>query len=474
MILLYNTSSSLPKKNLFVHNKKTGFFFQSPSFEEYLPTNTYTDFLLSFESNKVLDDFIEETPFKELFFKKVFFKEKDILLKTLRKQKPSFLGWSFIPGSILDIIFEHNLDIYLPALLNFQEWHDFSVQDLRKEKQRPKAYLLKQPLDFTEWITLHDDNPFLIKGNPKIHSYHYTESIEASFLFTEFEKIETFPLLSTLGPSRSLSFYKEYVLEKILLAKELYAYEENFFKTFNISYEEKSPEKKLYPIKKTPYTEILSPSKIQTYRECPKKFKAIYIKKVSRHFSSFHSIGLYLHQYLKEFFFKRDKRIFQELEENLQETLLEYLVPMCHFLDQFEGDFIFEKSFENDHLSFRCDLLILGNTNYLFDFKYSTIPTLKSILHYENIQLTSYLTHLPFDISTYGYLNFKNIEKSLIFSKEKQLFKTQPIPTDFLKNYQENLYIQELLNDKEFLANPQNSHSCLYCPLNNLCLDSKV
>lgn len=473
MIFLYNTGSSLPKKNLFVHNKKTGAFFQSPCFEDYLPSNSYTDFLLSFESNDTLHDFIEETPFKELFLKKVFFKEKNNLLSYLKKYKPSLLGWSFFPGSILDIALENNLNIYSPTLLNLQEWHDFSVQDVREEKNQPKAYVLKAPLNMPTLITLHDQNPFLIKGNPMLHSYHYSESIQAPFLFTEFERTEVFPFSKNIGPSRNAIHYKEYIKEKILLATELYSYSDTFFKEFNIPFEELASKKNTYPLKKNTYKGSLSPSKIQTYRECPKKFEAIYIKKVSQHFSLFHSIGMYLHKYIKDFFFYRDNNILKDLDENIQNHLLEYLNPMCLFLDQFEGEFIFEKNFEYSNFSFRCDLLILGTENYLFDFKYSKIPSLKSILNYENVQITSYLKNLPFEVHTYGYLNFKDITKSLIFSKEKHNFKTYPIPENFLKNYEEESYSEKIFQDISFNAYPVNNSVCTYCPINTLCLESK-
>lgn len=473
MILIYNTASSLPKKNLLVHNKQTSNFFQSPCFEDYLPSNSYTDFLLSFESNDTLHDFIEETPFKDLFLKKIFFKEKDNLLRYIKQSKPSLVGWSFFPGSILDIALENNLSIYSPALLNLQEWHDFSVQDVREEKHQPKAYVLKAPLNLPTLITLHDQNPFLIKGNPVLHSYHYSESIQAPFLFTEFERTEMFPFLNNIGPSRKIANYKEYVKEKILLATELYSYTDKFFTELNIPFEELSLKKNHYPVKKVNYSSSLSPSKIQTYRECPKKFEAIYIKKVPQHFSLFHSIGIYLHKYIKDFFFYRDKSILQDLDENIQNHLLEYLNSMCLFLDQFEGEFIFEKHFEYSNFSFRCDLLILGTKNYLFDFKYSKIPTLKSILSYENVQIASYLKNLPFEFHTYGYLNFKDVTKSLIFSKEKNNFKTYPIPENFLENYKEELYSEEIFKDISFNAHPISTSACTYCPINTLCIESK-
>jgi len=266
----------------------------------------------------------------------------------------------------------------------------------------------------------------------------------------------------------------------------------------------------------------LSPSKLQTYIDCPKKFFIEYIQKGSNppllktHLLP-NQLGSLEHKIIEEYF-KFNKTWSPKVHEDIVEIVLsDYISQNTICLDSinykkntdelrhltegvinlllkitqtFSASTQFEKEVNStiNTVKFygKVDCIIdFGDWLGVFDFKRSSasVPTKKSVLEYEKVQLWSYLRNLSLSkpVKLFGYLNLKELKKSLIFKngcdfefdesyqiKLVDLVEEVSVLIERYKNIEDDL-VARILSDNEFPVHPANNNVCTYCRISSLC-----
>ncbi|MBF0312612.1 MAG: PD-(D/E)XK nuclease family protein [Oligoflexia bacterium] len=267
-----------------------------------------------------------------------------------------------------------------------------------------------------------------------------------------------------------------------------------------ITYEEKRRQRTL---------RSLSATKLQCYYDCPHKFYLRYIKKLEPEIKSKHSImakelGRVEHQVIEEYCKEQllspyNEKIHRELcEKSLRQCLekrvigrslamsaaseiYRYSRSAIHYVQELMvGQEIQSIQFEMP-LPYRrirpwgavikgsIDLVIKSNLGYtLLDFKRSdfSIPSMKELERFEQLQLWFYLLHsgIPLEeIYKCGYICLKRVSKSqfisLVDREERHLL---------FRKFQREL-LQKMNNDKEFVISPANPGSCVGCLIEKVC-----
>jgi hypothetical protein len=322
---------------------------------------------------------------------------------------------------------------------------------------------------------------FLLKGNIKIllESGFLKESLEWSSLIDYKEKEEDFILL----PATKKSDYFEWP-------------------------------KLTHPLESL----RKSASRLQTYIDCPKRYRFQYIEKLSPRYDydeklTKMELGNIEHNVIEAYVNKFDqysyadhinviqaeiKKILKNRElthlslvevENevitLTRTCIEYLCKIKS-LGQYKIRFeVNLNEFSEENISGRIDCLIIGeDETIILDFKRGSgsIPAKIEVAEFSKIQLWFYLHYTPLlSKITYGYINLSEIDKSQVYSTETNqniISEVFAIKVHEAKAFEETLEAykkfelnleEKILNDLTFLPNPRNDKACLFCDLSLVC-----
>jgi len=267
-----------------------------------------------------------------------------------------------------------------------------------------------------------------------------------------------------------------------------------------------------------------SPSRIQTFLDCPRKFYFSYIdnKQITESDASLlepQELGSIQHEVIRRMVEKSKV----DFDQCAREVLNEHIEKESKSLESIEFklaldeiikfarngvtvlkeikevigmDYVFEKqcsSSRDYEFSGRIDCLgESSQIEFLIDFKRSksSVPSKVAVVNFEKIQLWSYLARLNFNeekAGYFGYLCLENVKDSIFFKLDKlksgaefeAILEKHEIKVhgldDFnlaLGNYKalESQTVEKIKCDKEFMALPADMKVCTFCKFNQVCL----
>ncbi|MCR9203088.1 MAG: PD-(D/E)XK nuclease family protein [Halobacteriovoraceae bacterium] len=359
-------------------------------------------------------------------------------------------------------------------------------------------------------------------------------------------------ILITLGPMRRSSldveFYQFYLKElmgkgnvTLVLESGLMDHDQSLnllFEDMDLQYEsleysEKEAREFSFPLNLEGYEppQRVSPSRLQTYIECPRKYYFSNIEKIGQEPKKKESIdprllGQAEHEivdvYLKsEVEFSRDKldKIIEEVslrtfpKEVLEQAILkeEITVELLNYSQFLIGELLklkkadpemaltFEVEFKTEDARGSIDLIVTSPKlgTMIFDMKRSasSIPEKSKVNSFSSIQVLYYLKNYEkewSDYTAFGYLNLSDLSQSLIYCTNEdvyQIFKEtgflgledihdkvtrgrKGIPFDeFYSEFEE--FVSEKLSafklDRDFIATPMDTGACMFCPGKLIC-----
>lgn len=339
-----------------------------------------------------------------------------------------------------------------------------------------------------------------------------------------------YKVLATLGPVQRLGLRAEWLTEHLRLLLEQNAnllideeiLESNAFwkKFLKNSWENREENDHLIPVKEFNWVidannykkkKNYSPSEIQTYLDCPRKYFVTYVEpfepKVRNEYEFTASdIGEFEHEIIKLYFEEQsvlneeylfdlctkylskkikeqNKKIDLLEQEVLLDEIVQYafnglslLMPLKN-LPNFK--FNFEKEFisEEENIKGRIDLYFTSDSgNGILDFKRNKVPAQKEVFLTENVQLWSYLFGLNFDLENtfVGYVSLSEPENSWGFGAN---FENLSIKNVAIKNADQvetskskiQIYLDQLKNEMNFEIQPRKKTVCLFCPASFTC-----
>ncbi|MFG1503230.1 PD-(D/E)XK nuclease family protein [Halobacteriovorax sp. ZH5_bin.2] len=260
--------------------------------------------------------------------------------------------------------------------------------------------------------------------------------------------------------------------------------------------------------------EKLSPSFIQTYIDCPKKWHLKYAQGVDLDVSSSafidrryigtinHSViesYLELHSHydrgvLKELISNTFKRFIDEKSllpekidiESLKLSVESYCSGIIYKLLEIKNEanveFFFERDISKVNESYKgsIDLVIKdGSDYYIYDFKTSggAVPSKTDINEFRKIQLLAYFEAwgVEHHLKGGGYLCLENLKDSIFIGEEK-FFNEFHSRTNRIENYKKeefNEFMSETMvsmrEAESWPATPQSSSICTFCVANPIC-----
>lgn len=366
---------------------------------------------------------------------------------------------------------------------------------------------------------LNEDIEIVVKANDSIFvnkSVNYTANV--------------YKVLATLGPVQRMGLRAEWLTEhlKLLLGNqasllideellETNAYWKKFLKH---SWDLKEPSEHLivaknyrWEIKVDSYKKKMfySPSEIQTYLDCPRKYYVNYVEsfepKVKNEFEFAASdIGEFEHDIIRLYFENNDviaeERLFELCNDYLKQRIqdlgkkidlldseiildeivqytfnaLSILMPLKK-LPNFK--YFFEKEFVSEPMNIkgRIDLFFTSDSgNGILDFKRNKVPTQKDVFQTENVQLWSYLFGLNFNLEQtfIAYMSLSEPENSWGFGKAIDNLTIKNIEMKNSNQYEiskEKIHqvISHLKDEKQFEIKPRKTSVCLFCPASFTC-----
>jgi hypothetical protein len=278
---------------------------------------------------------------------------------------------------------------------------------------------------------------------------------------------------------------------------------------------------------KTPY---LSASRLQLYKECPRKYYHNYIEPfegelVKEHLFEARELGEMEHKVIEMAYKSKIDLGSMELLNLVKKTLSDYIrsknkkiaehqyriyqdeiyilarnglafvdsLKRLPGLTSIEFEVKLERLFPEAKEKGSIDLLVRTNIGIiLIDFKRSSgsIPhSLASFLRFEKIQLWFYLKRMVQsmeDVIGFGYFNLSDMEKSLLVSPADEAMidlneALEELSCKFMKpkielgpifydygSFENELSVK-MLSDKEFKIDPEDSDSCSYCSVRMIC-----
>ena len=260
--------------------------------------------------------------------------------------------------------------------------------------------------------------------------------------------------------------------------------------------------------------EKLSPSFIQTYIDCPKKWHLKYAQGVDLDVSSSafidrRYIGTINHSVIEAYVEKHEAFNDSILKELIKNTLNRFIVEnsllpekidieslrlaiesycssiiikLLEIQRDHDVELIFERDISkvNDEYKGYIDLLIKkGNDYYIYDFKTSggSIPNKTDIVEYRKIQLVAYYRawSKEHNLKGGGYLCLENLKDSFFIgediffgefhSKSKQI---EEINLDEFQEHMKNI-IHEMGSVETWPARPISNQTCTFCVANPVC-----
>ncbi len=280
-----------------------------------------------------------------------------------------------------------------------------------------------------------------------------------------------------------------------------------------------------YIVKAPQVQKTLSATKLQNYLDCPRKFYFSYLNKIhapetKEEFSHLH-LGNLQHLIIGKFLEKNevfDQEILEKiLDEEFEKFILENkmiptglekekarieiknysyhgIIELLKLKKGFpDGMFLFEKDLipsADIPINGRLDVLFSCSEGYgILDFKRGSgsIPSGKELFDFKKIQPWVYLNHYPVEGKNclfLGYLNLSSPKESLIFcnnssiqerlrdfnfeAKTSIVEKTMSQIKEEFFNFEIKKF-EEINLESQFLPIPQDSKSCNYCPVNQVC-----
>jgi RecB family exonuclease len=290
-------------------------------------------------------------------------------------------------------------------------------------------------------------------------------------------------------------------------------------------------------IKSTPWTLInstkdfkLSASRLQVYKECPRKYYHVYLEPfqveiIKEHQLEARELGelehkvvelaykeniraestellVFVQNHLDQLLKENNKkigvhqyRIYQDEVYVLASNGLHFVERLSRLKDviSIEFELRLERLFPEKKVRGSVDLLVKTKRGLLIiDFKRSagSIPASATALaRFEKIQLWFYLSRLVSSVDEViglGYFNLSDPEQSLLICPEDNItlelneivsdinckFSKSRIDLDqVLKDYQdfERVLATKLMTDKEFKIQPEDENSCTYCDVQMIC-----
>lgn len=259
----------------------------------------------------------------------------------------------------------------------------------------------------------------------------------------------------------------------------------------------------------------VSPTKLQTYIDCPRKFYFQYVNPLTVHKNSQLAIEPYLlgqveHKVIEKYIesnidwneenhIRLTKSILKQtidknklvISNNRFKTYLievmnysragiEYLFSLRNTLGDIE--FLFEVEINKQTHQGSIDCIVKGDFGVgIIDFKRSIagIPSTKEVLSYSKIQLLYYLTHFnqdPLKYKFFGYLNLSEILKSRLFSLGPEIeYDEIGNITELIDGYKkkENNLVEMIKSDNNFYPSPVNKTVCKFCIVSKVCTRNK-
>ena len=261
-----------------------------------------------------------------------------------------------------------------------------------------------------------------------------------------------------------------------------------------------------------------SASRLQTYIDCPKRYRFQYIEKLSPNYDfedkltklelgniEHNVIESYVNKYNEYSYDDHINVIKEEIGQILHQRKLDNLTMvevenevialttpciqiLCKIKSVGKYQIRFEVNlteFSDADISGRIDCLITSeDETYILDFKRGSgsIPSKKDVAEFSKIQLWFYLNYTPLSENiTYGYINLSELDKSQVYSTQvesnvvSEYFAIKVHEAkgfeDALKAYQdyEDSLEQKILSDITFAPNPRNDQACMFCDLNTVC-----
>ena len=260
----------------------------------------------------------------------------------------------------------------------------------------------------------------------------------------------------------------------------------------------------------------MSATRLQTYLDCNFKYYLRYIKRISSRSERLLSLsesekGIIAHALISTsctkvvgFSVERARKFYDEIYQNellklgkKGEVLCDQLLKreiyeladngillLKSLTEQLTGiKFVFEYEICRDYAEGSIDLYIKSDQGEIvYDFKKSSfsIPSVTEILEFEKIQLPFYLKNLDYKkLLSFGYINLKQPDKSLLFSEENfghaidsiKFAKLKVSFSELIKNYDEfeSNALSMLHSDSEFKKNPKKKENCDYCDYRFVC-----
>lgn len=281
--------------------------------------------------------------------------------------------------------------------------------------------------------------------------------------------------------------------------------------------------KELTSLKNEKSVGVISATKVQSYIDCPRKYFYDYVERVDIRARSSDIIGSdmkgvieheVVETYIKEqanwsneahrevvdrIFdkFIDDSRVDPSLVSviSAKAEIIAYTTNTIKRLIEVQNKLGAKCEFEVDIANFakntsgRIDLVITYNDKiYVFDFKRSGfgVPSKKEFEGYDKIQLWYYLKilqELGKEVGGFGYINFSEFNKSLVYSTNSESilydilcpdvkvsnFK-EPYE-DILKYFDESFCstIERMEEDNDFFPTPKNAMVCNFCVASSIC-----
>jgi len=418
---------------------------------------------------------------------------------------------------------------------------EFSAFDLKIMKN-----IVSLALPRNYHMPLHEKAQHSISGLENLFDYS-EDSTKVICVSSDYERIrpgivpydpQMVSTLASLGPLKNPDFefqMTRFFLMEILSSSNSLLVIENDIEENDLGWEEilkdceqvengvETVAKKEIKYLANPKTDVekrwrFSPTKIQEFLDCPKKYFHKYHYSLPGPPSSdnllmpFH-LGNLEHQVVRDHFegkishfdnhisdlikeFTHERHIvlsdfyFKKYFIEIRDISRNFIEALERFNDYENIQLDFEKPIndnkDNIYFEGRADLIVTTPQGKgVIDFKRSehSVPSIEKLITFKKVQLSYYACHYGEDIKFVGYISGADIKKSLfLFDEDEALIEmiksigffkknNQIQMKTFLDDYQrfEDETVRAIMTQDDFRANPQDSSVCNFCTLKNVC-----
>ncbi len=336
---------------------------------------------------------------------------------------------------------------------------------------------------------------------------------------------KVFAILSALGPIRRAGLKREWFLSHLkMIANRGNIFLESSLIEESSFWKEVAEKAELHKVdvndqknvaweitKKTAIVEKISPTMLQSYYDCPRKYFVEHVDSINYQINNeeqleFYSLGNLEHEIIQSYFeqfdiiefekvkvlaqkkindfilkFKKkitesEKKIILDELINYASSALEIILPLKSVESR---KFIFEKEFYDKkyNIGGRIDLWIQdGDQVCIIDFKRSNVPSQKEINESHKLQLWAYYisSKLNPENTCLAYLNLAKPEESISWGNNFLNFKFNSSKIDLialsgLVDQKISSLCNDLIKEKAFAINPIKKEVCQNCVANIIC-----